>query len=94
MTDPDLFGRLVSHREELRIPLRRKPSLEQDGNPVVGGVWPGEPLLVLETSLVVMHADSRGRPTSWAHVTDGTQTGWLPVPLHRLTVVDEVGGEE
>lgn len=94
MIDPDLFGRLVTHREELRIPLRRRPSLEWDGNPVVGGVPPGVPLLVLETSAVVMHADTRGRATWWAHVTDGTQTGWLPVPLHRLTVVDEVGGGE
>ena len=50
------------------------------------------PLLVLETAMVVMHADTRGRPTSWAHVTDGSQAGWLPVPLHRLTIIDDGEG--
>ena len=86
MSGGDLTGRLVAHHEGLDLPLWRGHDLQE----VVGRAAAGRPLLVVGVDVIrEFPGDPTRPPTLWALVTDGACTGWLPTPLHRLTLLDE-----
>lgn len=86
MNGAGLVGRLVAHHEPLTLPLWRGHDLKE----TAGRVPPDRPLLVVAVDVIrEFRGDPSRPPTHWACVTHGGVTGWLPTPLHRLTLLDE-----